>query len=187
MKLFKKNDGIKRIDGNGDLSKFPQEIFEEILGHLDSKSARNLRVSSKENLEKVDSAISNINVAKKVGLINLSKRDLIAVGENVAYRLFGISDFYGKNRQPNEKEIQKSFKKEVILFFNENDADEYIKRKTVRNEFNADEIDSKPHKVNVTSTDKNNMFRIKKITGKEKDIALIAYGNEIDNKITFNK
>ncbi|WP_203456086.1 hypothetical protein [Legionella sp. MW5194] len=187
MKLFKKNDGIKRIDGNGDLSKLPQEIFEEILGHLDSKSARNIRVSSKENLEKFDEAISNVNFAKKLGLINLSKRDLIAVGENVAYRVFGISDFYGKKRQPSEKEIKNSFKKEVILFFNENDADKYIKSKTVYNEFNGDEIDSKPHKANVKSTDKNNMFRIKKITEKEKDLALIACGNEIDDKITFNK
>ncbi|HHF0526300.1 TPA: F-box protein [Legionella anisa] len=183
LNIFKNTNGIPKIENNGVLSSLPPELLQLIVSHLDLKSVLNVRALSKEHLEKIHYFLSNPVLGKKIGLINLDQMDLTAVGENVMHRTFGISDFYGKPKEPRSKEIKKSFQNKVSLFKNPEDADAHIKKHSKKTEF--DELESKPHQAIVTLKNPNTLFRILKTTGKEKDLVLTVRDNEITEKITF--
>ncbi|HAU1846502.1 TPA: hypothetical protein JBJ55_06160 [Legionella pneumophila] len=151
---------------------------------MDSKSVLNVRTLSKDHLEKIHYFLSDLEVAKKTGLVNLGLQNLIAVGKNVMHRKYGISDFYGKPKEPGSKEINKSFEKRVTLFTNETDADAHIKKHTQNSEFGY--LESKPHKTVVTVKNQNTLFRIQKPIGKETDLVLsVSDKEEITKKLEF--
>lgn len=109
--IFKGSDDVTKIENNGDLSSLPPEVLQIIVSYLDSKSVLNVRTLSKDHLEKIHYFLSDLEVAKKTGLVNLGLQDLIAVGENVMHRKHGISDFYGKPKEPGSKKLTNRLKK----------------------------------------------------------------------------
>ncbi|KTC94520.1 F-box protein [Legionella erythra] len=177
MALFSKNNSIAKVENNGYLSLLPPELLKIIFSHLDSKSLLKVRGLSKEHLEKVHQFLSHLETAKKFGLISLDPQDLIAVGENVMHRKYGISDIYGKPKEPSASEIQKSFTHKVTLFKTNADANTHIKKRTQYTEWDA--LESKPHQTTVTVKNPNTLFRM------AENSTLSVRDEEITAKLTF--
>lgn len=180
--LFKKNNNsIAKIEKNGVLSNLPSEILEIIIRYLDLKSVLEVRALSKEHLEKVHHFLSHLETAKQFSVINLDTQDLTAVGEDVMYLKYGLSDTFGEYKEPSAKEIQKSFTNRVKLFSNPADASAYIKRETQVNDWHV--LERKPHQMAVTVKNPHTLFRMATTEGK--GLVLSVRDEEITEKLTF--